>query len=437
MQYSSREMAPPQLLIQQLRRAHSAFLLHHAASLDTLYKSVGRSTFCLFLENFWMRFAWNWEVLLDGNPVVEMYNGVKLSAGGELGIGVGEEEWGSGEREVLEDFVSRTDGLVDLVVSRFGDPYDPSDSPQTTSGPESDAENKWLGFDAYPRPSDGVIFSGIGVITRRSLVSISQWMEWIYIYGADAYGVSEDPTSPRRRKRRRRQRGTLSGKSTSSQLAPTDAMQGAATVRPFSPGIPRPLVGGAPAPQPTPRDPQEKAAPQTNNENAQNENGQASDWMTTGTETFVKYLTLGYGSSWGLSGSSSRTPSPHPQAESSTGENASNEANNSNIQAGSQDSSNSNDRPRRRDHGRFLIGLQDSTASPDIVLEETEPSDPAASPNEKIAKRTIYVQMADSQQDTTGGPIFHPNHSTHRLTSIRSSTTPRCCVHCKFPLSQL
>lgn len=407
-------MAPPQLLTQQLRRAHSTFLLHHAASLDTLYKSAGRSTFCLFLENFWMRFAWNWEVLLGGNPVVEMYNGVKLSAGGELGIGVGEEEWGSGEREVLEDFVSRTEGLVDLVVSRFGDPYDPNGGHQTTSGPGSDAENRWLGFDAYPRPSDGVIFSGIGAVTRRSLVSISQWMEWIYIYGADAYGVGEDPTSTRRRKRRRRQRGTPSGKSTSNQLDSTDATQRATTDRPFSPGIPRPLVGGAPGPHLTETHPPEKTEQQTNNGNAQDQNSQTGDWMTTGTETFVKYLTLGYGSSWGLSGSSSRTSSPHPQAETSTRENVSSEANNSNTQAGSQEPPNANDGPRRRDHGRFLIGLQDSTASPEIILEETEPSDPAASPNEKIARRMIYVEMADSQQDTTGRPISHPIHSAHK-----------------------
>ena len=81
-------MTPPSLLIQQLRRAHSIFLLHHAPDLDTLYESAGKSAFCLFLENFWLRYAWNWEVLLSGNPAVEIYNGIKLSAGGELGVGV-------------------------------------------------------------------------------------------------------------------------------------------------------------------------------------------------------------------------------------------------------------------------------------------------------------------------------------------------------------
>ncbi|KAL4944236.1 hypothetical protein BDV06DRAFT_112929 [Aspergillus oleicola] len=389
--YSSREMTPPSLLIQQLRRAHSIFLLHHAPNLDTLYKSAGRSTFCLFLENFWLRYAWNWEVLLGGNPAVEIYNGIKLSAGGELGVGVGEEEWGSGEREVLEDFISRTDGLVDLVVSRFGDPLDSSEDFQAANKPEGDAESRWLGSDAYPRPSDGVIFSGVGSITRRSVVSISQWMEWIYRYGADAYGVGTDPTSPRRRKRRKRQRATTSG----SQSTSADAAQRSVPDRTFSPGIPQPLVTTAPS------DSQEKDTSQTSNESSQEANSQSGDWIMAGTETFVKYLTLGYGSAWSLSRSPSRTSSPHPQAEASQIEGPPTEASNSSTQR-PKGASISKAGPRNQNYGRFIIGLQDGTAGSETVLEETEPSDPAATSTEKIAKRVVHVQMADPQQDTTG-----------------------------------
>ena len=72
---------------------------------------VGRLLFCSLLERYWTRFATEWDVLLHGNPAVEMYDGIKLANGGELGVGVGEEEWGSGEREVLEDFVRRTGWL--------------------------------------------------------------------------------------------------------------------------------------------------------------------------------------------------------------------------------------------------------------------------------------------------------------------------------------
>ncbi|KAG2418465.1 hypothetical protein HFD88_001566 [Aspergillus terreus] len=158
--YSSREMCPPHLLIQQLRRAHSTFLLHHDFSLESMYQRIGRPAFCTILDSYWRKFAWNWEVLLSGNPAIDMYNGIKLSAGGELGVGVGEEEWGSGEREVLEDFVSRTDGLVDLIVSRFGDPYMPEQEKARGLPSQPPKGDQWLGLDVYPRPSDGVVFSG-------------------------------------------------------------------------------------------------------------------------------------------------------------------------------------------------------------------------------------------------------------------------------------
>ncbi|KAJ5085546.1 hypothetical protein N7532_010317 [Penicillium argentinense] len=200
--YSAREMGPPQLLLQQLRRAHSVFLLHHGVSLEELYGRVGRPAFCLFVERFWEKFSWNWELLLTGNPIVEIYNGIKLAAGGELGIGVGEEEWGSGEREVLEDFVSRTDGLLDLVVSRFGEPARQRDD--STPASKTGDEDVWLGLDTDPRPADGVVFSGLGNISRSSLANISHWMEWIYRYGDAAYGVGRDPNSLRRRRPRRR-----------------------------------------------------------------------------------------------------------------------------------------------------------------------------------------------------------------------------------------
>ncbi|KAL2828707.1 hypothetical protein BDW59DRAFT_170831 [Aspergillus cavernicola] len=421
--YSSREMTPPQLLIQQLRRAHSIFLLHHASSLDALYKSVGRSTFCLFIENFWLRLAWNWEVLLSGNPAVEMYNGVKLSAGGELGIGVGEEEWGSGEREVLEDFVSRTDGLVDLVVARFGDPYDASDNSQTASKPESDAENRWLGSDAYPRPSDGVIFSGVDAINRQSLVSISQWMEWIYRYGTDAYGIGQDPTSPRRRKRRKRQQHTTTGKSTDSQPTPHDASRLPIPDRPFPPGIPRPLVRGTPSPQPSSKDHEEKAKSQASDESSQGPSDKASDWMAAGTETFVKYLTLGYGSSWSLS----RSSSPRPQIEAPMRED-SNEIGGLNTQEALKKSpSRANHKPRYQNSGRFIIGLQDGSASPDIVLEETEPTDLTTGSHEKIAKRTIHLHLANSKQDATDAVQLRAIVYIHQpfiYTFLFDTTTP-------------
>jgi hypothetical protein len=211
-EYSTREVAPAQLLLQQLLRAHSIFLLHHAAKLEELYHRVGRPAVASLLEKYWTGFARSWDVLLHGNPIVDIYNGVKLAAGGELGVGVGEEEWGSGEREVLEDFVLRTDGLQDLIVSRYGDaPAQVAVGPTAKPQPgKSSKLSPWLGTDADARSTDGVVFSGTGAISRRSLATVSQWMEAIFMSEEDAYGVGENPNNRHRPKRRKLATGITS-----------------------------------------------------------------------------------------------------------------------------------------------------------------------------------------------------------------------------------
>lgn len=145
-------------------------------------------------------------MLLHGNPAVDVFNGLKLTAGGELGFGVGEEDWGSGEREVLEDLAHRTEGLVDLVVSRFGEPANvPEKFANNRGGPEADtgAALPWLGSGTKPIHSDGVLFGGIGAISRPSVRNISLWMQQIYTYGDFAYGVRDNPHRERRKRRRR------------------------------------------------------------------------------------------------------------------------------------------------------------------------------------------------------------------------------------------
>lgn len=285
-EYSSREIYPPRSLIQQLRRAHSIFLLHHGDSLSTIYQRIGRDSFCKLLGRFWNKFVRHWLVLLNGNPAVDVFNGVKLAVGGELGIGVGEEEWGSGEREVLEDYVSRTNGLVDLVVSRFGDaPSQPSASPSKgTPGRDQVEPDNWLGLDQTPRPSDGVIFSGVGAISRRSLSSISHWMEWIYRYGEAAYGVDENPSSGRSRKQRRARHKAATASPQPTGLRKLDPKPEPPSGR-TSPGIPPPLVVGTP---PTVQ--------------SLSTNDQTTEEGGISAETVMKYLTLGYGSAWKIPG---------------------------------------------------------------------------------------------------------------------------------------
>ena len=370
-------MSPPHLMIQQIRRAHSLFLLHHDFTLDGLYQKVGRSAFCSRLERFWGKFAWNWEVLLNGNPAVDIYDGIKLSAGGELGIGVGEEEWGSGEREVLEDFVSRTDGLEDLIVSRFGDP--PTHTEVVNQG---SIGSQWLGFGTCPRPSDGVVFSGMGAISRPSLVRISQWMEWIYRYGDSAYGAGEDPTSPRRRRQRRKQRGRISSKGTSSPADPESPPQSSNPDQDFSPGIPRPLVMGAPQPPPN----------SGGKDSSPSRSEQGTDWPNLKPENFMKYLTLGYGSSW----FSSRTPSPHPRISALKQEESSNDTKQDTNTPETLDEN----KPKLQDTGRFIVGLHDELEEPSGQSPENRPR---GRQNGRIDNRVLHVYLTSrSEQGTTG-----------------------------------
>ena len=173
-----------------------------------MYVKLTTDKFSAMLDRFWTRFCRNWDVLLHGNPAVDIFGGLKLAAGGELGYGVGEEDWGSGDREVLEDLVHRTEGLVDLLVHRFGEAAPPeedynTDDPSQTTLHGARQGLPWLGCGSEPQAPDGLIFSGVGAITRPSVRDISTWVRDIYAYGEHAYGVKDNPHRQRRKKRRR------------------------------------------------------------------------------------------------------------------------------------------------------------------------------------------------------------------------------------------
>ncbi|KAL2000973.1 hypothetical protein VTN02DRAFT_2374 [Thermoascus thermophilus] len=405
--YSSREVCPPQLLVQQIRRAHSVFLLHHDATLDDLYKRVGRSTFCSFLDRFWTDFIWSWDILLHGNPAVDIFNGIKLAAGGELGIGVGEEEWGSGEREVLEDFVYRTDGLVDLVVSRFGDAPAQGETPASPSTPShSDTpfeERPWLGSDIFPRPSDGVIFTGVGAISRSSLAQVSSWMEWIYRHGEAAYGVGENPTSIRRRKQRKRRDKALTRTATLQSEA---GIKSPKSPKPsFSPGIPPPLVTATPQP---PQTSQVKERPRASSDSIHDRGDNSDGSSVFGTETLLKYLTLGYASSWGFS---STTPAAHPRVSELRQDGLQAEAGrNVNSPAGipvatSEGSAGKRGKPGDDTTGKFIIGLRDDPENEDTDDEDMERTESSrdrgetGSSSNRMMLRTLHLRMASTHDE--------------------------------------
>lgn len=164
--------------------------------------------------------------MLHGNPVVNVFGGIKLASSGELGMGVGEEDRGSGEREVLEGFVARVEGLVDLVVSKFGGPEIDPEEEKGPKGSESQArispKQPWLGTGAEPTSDDGAVFLGVGALSRKSLRDITHWMEDLYSWGSRAYGVTDNPTATRKLRKKREKQKPETGK----QLSPSKGSEG-------------------------------------------------------------------------------------------------------------------------------------------------------------------------------------------------------------------
>ncbi|WEW55439.1 hypothetical protein PRK78_000870 [Emydomyces testavorans] len=407
-EYSSREVSPPYLLLQQLHRAHSIFLLHHARSLDSLYSDLPRERFFDILDRFWTRFVLNWDILLHGNPAVDILNGIKLFGNGELGIGVGEEEWGSGEREVLEGFISRTEGLVDMILSRFGDPVTLSETEITANKQTSNADlisdkHSWLGCGTCPSTSDGVLFSGIGKIAPSSLASVSQWMEWIYRYGEGAYGIREDPRSERRRKKRRNFSSVSGVRSQGSELKShprsKSVSENHVSRRSLSPGIPPPLVV-SPDSLSTKSEPGQHSIERAKSPEA------SSGSPLSGTDTFMKMITLGYGSIWG---GSSNNPLTHPRVNM--------------LRFGMHDTSDRDTSPSdapstergglrpqmNESSGRFIIGLRDDLENEDSDEDENNNEEdkgrsnktrqnqrPAGVREVHISSRTLDVNVVES-----------------------------------------
>ena len=412
-EYSAREVCPQSLLIQQILRAHAIFLLHHAQSLEDLFGRLAKAKFIAVLEKFWDTFIRNWEVLLNGNPAVDVFNGIKLAAGGELGIGVGEEEWGSGEREVLEGFIGRTDGLVDLIVSRFGEAAwaidQKTSSTKKTTAPKPNIEtSRWLGSGTCPTVSDGVIFSGLGAISRETLKSISAWMEWLYQYGQQAYGVESNPNSSRRKKRRKAENPTSeTSESTANKLSPIppslfqsreiESKNTSMYQKPDPSNIsntkPKDSIAGITSAEAANKDAEEE----------------------TGTETLVKYLTLGvYGSSWGIPFNRAQ-PTRQPSTDASTVIMAENKLIQKTIESKGGPAT-SVERPPTKavtsNDGFFLIGLKGDLEADDLVEDDDGPPTDFGSEtealNQRIVLRSLHVERNRDRKEDSDAQNLSP-----------------------------
>lgn len=441
-------MSSPALLKQQLLRANKVFLLHHSTSISDLYVKSNRRKFCSLLSGFWTPFAFKWDVLLHGNPASDVYGGIKLAAGGELGIGVGEEQWGSGEREVLEDMIRDTDGLVDLTICRYGqaaavESSFPQDDPHAHSSSESTPV--WLGTTENPQAGDGLVFSGLGCIAKNSLLSLTAWTDSIYEQGEKAYGIQSRPRVSRRRRRAGlpadhhtgSQRGGSIATDTETEYE-SDNGKTDGEISPFSAGaIVKDKTTLAKAKGVAEKSLEnatalaEKSATDERKVTAENDPA-PSAWMS--------YLTLGYGTAWGakrgaVSHSSSaqptRTGSPSvspSEVPACTDRTAANEHSSSMTDLRQVDP----DPIKPSSGARFLIGLQgdlDSTK----VEEHSNSAETGGKGNARLSLRTVHVElvkkegsMSSSKQgegqdalNSGSNTSFASSHGTKDLTEYQ------------------
>lgn len=336
--------------------------MHHDSSLSSLFVRRKRSKFVAILSRYWDLFLSTWEVMLHGNPARAIFGGINIAASGELGVGVGEEDRGSGEREVLEGLVGRIEGLVDLVVSKFGD-YDPDSAAENA---QNDGEpSQWLGTGQEPGLTDGAIFLGTGTLSRKSLRDLTQWMEDLYTWGDHAYGVIESPTSIRRA-RRKAHKDTHTKRSEDQAASPTPDQQ------PKS--IAEQQQGG------------EANVADTNNPlSPENDEGRL--------DKMVSYLKLGYGTYWSLPGGSSDA--------SKAGDSSNNEsANPPQANPKKAQPKESVDQPKAHGQptvneaaGHYLIGLKGEIEEAVSDGDSSQSSDNDAEHNSRTLLRTVHVEL--------------------------------------------
>jgi hypothetical protein len=444
-EYSSREVSPSALLLQQLIQAHGVFLLHNGVALGHIFDKLNRSKFCSLLDRFWNRFAQNWNVLLHGNPAVDIFGGLKLSAGGELGIGVGEEEWGSGEREVLEDFAGRTDGLVDLVVSRFGEPSASQMAAPRQPGSgnskqmQETARSPWMGATHYAEAVDGIFFSGVGAISRSSLRDISHWTEWIYAYGDHAYGVKDNTSSDRRK---RKKRTPVASRDEDSKIKPNKT-SATADIAPTArvmtpPGIPPPIVSAVErslARATSANDIKKTAHPP-------HERGQSA---VADSAVWVKYLTLGYGSAWGGSdhahatlkreGSSTADDEGEEQVTPQQERSMQHLYPEPDVDHEAELEERLKSQIQLEENGNFIIGLKGDLEGDDDPDDEDEEG--SGELHQRILLRTLHVELVKKPptdgEDDDESPAPSPYYSTARVPQGKQLTRLRVVVYVHRP----
>lgn len=339
--------------------------------------------------------------MLHGNPATNVLGGIKIAACGELGVGVGEEERGSGEREVLEGFVDRVEGLLDLIVSKFGPSESEADEDASKDRKSVDeSELKWLGTGEEPGAEDGAVFLGVGALSRKSLRDVTYWMEDLFTWGEDAYGVRESPASIRqsRRPKKAPAKSAKSAKSAGENSAVPKATD--------------PLNTKSPNAQ------SQSTAPNETETDSPKTTEDAADGG--GVNRFMSYLKMGYGTHWTL-GSSDRNEAT-PQDDTASG-------NTSKKDTISSDDSRRPSKALSIDSGHYLIGLlgdveergsvdhDDSREQSDCPIEDIEY-------NSRVLLRTLTVELENAERPEAEitRDLGSPNHElTAKAASLKGS----------------
>ncbi|KAE8454080.1 hypothetical protein EG329_007858 [Mollisiaceae sp. DMI_Dod_QoI] len=437
-EYSSREVKPAILLLGDLLRAHATFLLHHASSMSALYVRTRRSKFMGILGRYWDTFLSTWNVLMHGNPAISLYGGIKIAACGELGVGVGEEERGSGEREVLEGFVGRINGLVDVVVSRFGDADPGQETPKAErrQDPLTEPSSPWLGSGSEPAAEDGAIFLGTGSLSRKSLRDLSHWIEDLYRWGPYAYGVMENPSSTRRSQKSKRRHGrklpiSPETKKKSRNVYELDERDIAERPSSASNDAMTPI-----APEPMADSDASVGSLKSRNNRPSFQRGPgsfaSSDSESQKANKFVQYLKFGYGTHWTLGGASLKTDdvaeSPAEDTEnSSAAKDASPQHESNDVKLPADDTTEHTMFPTDDSRGHYLIGLmgdvENENGDPDDLNPESLNDTNTEDYNSRVLLRTLTLELEREEDARAEADIsIDLGHSEKEQSSTQTNS---------------
>ncbi|EGX95635.1 hypothetical protein CCM_00289 [Cordyceps militaris CM01] len=402
--YNTKEMKPAALILRDLQRAHRIFLMHHDVSMSSLFLRLPRHKFVAVLTRYWDLYLSTWSVSLHGNPARDIYQGINIAASGELGVGVGEEERGSGEREVLEGLVGRTEGLVDLMVSKFGG----EDGDETDSN--SNAPAPWLGSGREPSIDDGAIFLGTGALSRKSLRDVTHWMEDLYTWGEHAYGVIESPISTRKTRTKKTDSRDDIPKTSEADTkgssrtnpAQTSTQSNEPTAKQLKDKKSDPLTSNPSSATTDTGTIEEGKGVQV----AKSQVGEVEDGKL---DKMVSYLKLGYGQYWTIPGVASLSGSSTDQAADPKERPSSKAA----ESAPPKRPTLPKPSPSQESAGHYLIGLKGEIEEAYGGVDDggAEASDESDSERDsRTVLRTIHVEL-DNNESGSGFPIHPPQQN--------------------------